>query len=92
MGRSTPGVQLAVVDDDYNPVPPGTDGNLAVRPGWPAMFHTYWNDTEMYNSRFRKGWYITGDCARMDEDGYFWLVGRADDIINTAGHLVGTSE
>ena len=46
----------------------------------------------MYNSRFKKGWYITGDTARMDEDGYFWFVGRADDVINTAGHLVGPFE
>ncbi|MDO8614590.1 MAG: AMP-binding protein, partial [Dehalococcoidia bacterium] len=73
-------------------VPPGTEGNLAIRPGWPAMFHTYWNNQEMYNSKFRKGWYITGDRARMDADGYFWFVGRADDVINTAGHLVGPFE
>ena len=56
------------------------------------MFRTYWNNTEMYNSRFRKGWYITGDRARMDKDGYFWFVGRTDDVINSAGHLVGPFE
>ena len=56
------------------------------------MFHQYWQNLEMYNSRFKKGWYITGDTARMDEDGYFWFVGRADDVINTAGHLVGPFE
>ena len=56
------------------------------------MFHGYWDDSEMYNSRFRKGWYITGDRARKDSDGYFWFVGRADDVINTAGHLVGPFE
>jgi acetyl-CoA synthetase len=77
MGRSIPGVELGVIDDDYNPVGAGVEGNLAVRPGWPSMFHTYWNNTAMYNSRFRKGWYITGDRARMDSDGYFWLAGRA---------------
>ena len=92
MGRPVPGVELGIVDDNYEPVPPGTDGNLVVRPGWPSMFHAYWNNSEMYNSRFRKGWYITGDRAKVDEDGYFWFVGRADDVINTAGHLVGPFE
>jgi acetyl-CoA synthetase len=56
------------------------------------MFRTYWQDEERYNSRFRDGWYITGDRARKDEDGYFWFIGRADDVINTAGHLVGPFE
>ena len=56
------------------------------------MYHTYWNNTEMYNSKFKKGWYMTGDNARVDKDGYFWFVGRADDVINTAGHLVGPFE
>ena len=92
MGRPLPGVQPAILDDDYNPLPPGQEGSLAVRPGWPSMFQGYWGNTELYNSRFRKGWYITGDQARMDEDGYFWFVGRADDVINTAGHLVGPFE
>ena len=92
MGRPIPGVEMAILDDDYNPLPPGNDGLLAVRPGWPAMFHTYWQNTEMYNSKFKKGWYITGDRASTDEDGYFWFQGRADDVINTAGHLVGPFE
>ncbi|MBI4336546.1 MAG: acetate--CoA ligase [Chloroflexi bacterium] len=92
MGRPIPGIVAGVLDDEYNEVPPGTEGNLAVRPGWPAMFHTYWRNQEMYNSRFRKGWYITGDRARVDKDGYFWFVGRADDVIKTAGHLVGPFE
>ena len=92
MGRPIPGVKVAILDDEYNPAPSGTDGHLAVLPDWPAMFHTYWNNAEMYNSKFRKGWYITGDRSRMDEDGYLWFVGRADDVINTAGHLVGPFE
>ena len=92
MGRPLPGVQAAILDGDYNPLPPGQEGSLAIRPGWPSMFHTYWGNQELYNSRFRKGWYITGDQARMDEDGYFWFVGRVDDVINTAGHLVGPFE
>ena len=92
MGRPLPGVQAAILDGDYNPLPAGQEGSLAIRPGWPSMFHTYWGNQELYNSRFRKGWYITGDQARMDEDGYFWFVGRVDDVINTAGHLVGPFE
>ena len=56
------------------------------------MFRTYWHNQEMYDSKFKNGWYITGDRAHMDEDGYFWFVGRADDVINTAGHLVGPFE
>ena len=78
MGRPIPGVELGILNDDYEPVPSTADGNLAVRPGWPSMFRTYWQNPGMYNSRFRKGWYITGDRARMDEDGYLWFAGRAD--------------
>ena len=92
MGKPIPGIKPGILDDDFNEVPVGEDGNLAVRPGWPSMFQGYWNNSEMYNDRFKKGWYITGDRARMDEDGYYWFVGRADDVINTAGHLVGPFE
>ncbi len=92
MGKPLPGIQLGVVDDDYNLIENGEVGNLVVKAGWPSMFHAYWNNAEMYNSRFRKGWYTTGDRAQVDEDGYFWFVGRADDVINTAGHLVGPFE
>jgi len=56
------------------------------------MFMAYWNDEERYNSRFKNGWYLTGDEAVRDSDGYFWFVGRSDDVINTAGHLVGPFE
>ncbi len=92
MGRPIPGIEAAVLDENYDPLPPGVDGDLAIRPGWPSMFQTYWKNDDLYNSRFRKGWYITGDQARIDEDGYFWFVGRTDDVINTAGHLVGPFE
>ncbi|MDP2673784.1 MAG: acetate--CoA ligase [Dehalococcoidia bacterium] len=92
MGRPFPGIEPAIIDDDGNEAPTGEEGNLAVRPGWPSMFRTYWNNRELYESRFRNGWYITGDRARRDADGYFWFVGRADDVINTAGHLVGPFE
>ncbi|HEY8768508.1 MAG TPA: acetate--CoA ligase [Dehalococcoidia bacterium] len=92
MGRPFPGIEPAIIDDDGNELPPGEEGNLVVRPGWPSMFRTYWRREEMYDSKFINGWYITGDRARRDADGYFWFVGRADDVINTAGHLVGPFE
>ncbi|MFH0941945.1 MAG: acetate--CoA ligase, partial [Chloroflexota bacterium] len=92
MGRPIPGIKAAILDDNCAEVPPGTEGQLAIRPGWPSMFQTYWRSPELYQSRFQAGWYITGDRARQDADGYFWFVGRADDVINTAGHLVGPFE
>jgi len=92
MGRPIPGTEAAIVDEEGKPVPPGQEGHLVLKPGWPSMYRTYWNKKEMYESRFRNGWYYSGDRARMDEDGYFWFVGRADDVINTAGHLVGPFE
>ncbi len=78
MGQPIPGIELGVVGDDFRSVPPGTEGNLVVRPGWPAMFQAYWQNENMYRWRFRRGWYVTGDRARVDEDGYFWFVGRDD--------------
>ncbi len=92
MGRPIPGITAGILDDNYNEVPAGKEGHLAIRPGWPAMFRTYWNNQKLYESRFKNGWYITGDRASKDKDGYFWFVGRIDDVINTAGHLVGPFE
>ncbi len=93
MGRPFPGVVAAILDENCEKeLQPGHEGNLALRAGWPSMFRTYWNKEELYMSLFKGQWYITGDRARMDEDGYFWFVGRADDVINTAGHLVGPFE
>jgi acetyl-CoA synthetase len=92
MGRPMLGIEPGVIDEAGNLQPPGVEGDLAVRPGWPSMFRTYWHNQEMYDSKFKNGWYITGDRARMDADGYFWFVGRSDDVINTAGHLVGPFE
>ncbi|MBW2624006.1 MAG: AMP-binding protein, partial [Deltaproteobacteria bacterium] len=92
-GRPFPGVTAAILDDGFkNEQPPGEEGHLALRAGWPSMFRTFWNKEELYRSKFEGEWYITGDRARMDEDGYFWFVGRADDVINTSGHLVGPFE
>ena len=92
MGRPIPGIEAAIIDDDGHRVPLGVEGNLAVRPNWPSMFRTYWRNEDMYNSKFKHGWYYSGDRARLDADGYFWFIGRADDVINTAGHLVGPFE
>ena len=92
MGKPFPGITAGIIDDEFNEVAFGVEGNLALRPGWPSMFRTYWKKEDMYNSRFQNGWYITGDRAKQDEEGYFWFVGRTDDVINTAGHLVGPFE
>ncbi len=93
MGRPFPSVSAAILDDDFtNELPPGQEGHLALKSGWPSMFRTYWNKEDLYQSRFKDDWYITGDKATKDEDGYFWFVGRADDVINTGGHLVGPFE
>jgi acetyl-CoA synthetase len=96
MGRPLPGIEAAIVrrkDDAVEVVTePDVEGDLALKPGWPSMFRGYLHDEERYNKCFADGWYITGDLARRDADGYFWFVGRADDIIKTAGHMVGPFE
>jgi acetyl-CoA synthetase len=97
MGRPLPGVDAAVVrklDDAHVEVieEPDIQGELALRPGWPSMFRGYWGEPARYQKCFVGGWYLTGDLARRDADGYFWFVGRADDVIKTSGHLVGPFE
>lgn len=96
MGRPAPGIEAAIVRRVNGRVKvleqPGIDGDLALRPGWPSMFRGYLHDQERYQKCFVDGWYISGDLAVRDEDGYFWFVGRADDIIKTAGHMVGPFE
>jgi acetyl-CoA synthetase len=71
---------------------PEAEGELALRAGWPSMFRGYLHDEARYAACFAGGWYLTGDVARRDRDGYFWFVGRADDVIKSAGHLVGPFE
>jgi acetyl-CoA synthetase len=71
---------------------PDVEGELALRPGWPSMFRGYLHDDERYRQCFAGGWYLTGDLARRDADGYFWFLGRADDVIKSAGHLIGPFE
>jgi acetyl-CoA synthetase len=97
MGRPLPGVEAAIVrrlDDGGLEVLSESDveGELALKPGWPSMFRAYWNEPERYGKCFRGGYYLTGDLARRDRDGYFWFVGRADDVIKTSGHLIGPFE
>jgi acetyl-CoA synthetase len=96
MGRPLPGIEAAIVRRKDHAVEvvmePDVEGELALKPGWPSMFRGYLHDEERYNKCFADGWYITGDLARRDADGYFWFVGRADDIIKTAGHMVGPFE
>ncbi|MDQ1353829.1 MAG: acetyl-CoA synthetase, partial [Acidobacteriota bacterium] len=94
MGKPFPGVTATVVDmKNHQPIPKaGVVGLIALKPGWPSMFRTYWNNEAVYKSKFINGWYICGDRASIDEDGYFWFVGRDDDVINTGGHLVGPFE
>lgn len=93
MGKPIPGVQGAIVDDQGNELPPYRMGNLAIKKGWPAMMHSIWNNKEKYDSYFMPGdWYVSGDSAYMDEDGYFWFQGRVDDVIMTSGERVGPFE
>ncbi|EME55077.1 acetate--CoA ligase [Amycolatopsis decaplanina] len=104
MGRPLPGVDAGLLrrgDDGRAAVTaghvreitePGVEGELALRPGWPSQFRAYWNEPARYEKAFADGWYLTGDVARRDADGYYWFVGRADDVIESAGHLVGPFE
>ncbi len=93
MGKPFPGITATVVDlKTHEPIETGVVGLIAIKPGWPAMFRTYWKNEKVYKSKFINGWYICGDRASIDEDGYYWFVGRDDDVINTGGHLVGPFE
>ncbi len=97
MGRPLPGVDAAIVQrtNDGGVVPieaPDQEGELALRPGWPSMFRGYLNEPERYAKCFVGGYYLTGDLASRDADGYFWFVGRADDVIKSSGHLIGPFE
>jgi acetyl-CoA synthetase len=104
MGRSMPGIEATIVRQDAEGhalvvdgkvqivEDPTESGIIALRAGWPSMFRGYLNDPERYAKCFADGWYLSGDLARRDADGYFWFVGRADDVIKSAGHLVGPFE
>ena len=96
MGKPLPGVEAAIVHRKEKRIhvveEPGVQGELALRPGWPSMFRGYLGQEERYRKCFAGGWYLTGDLARRDADGYYWFVGRADDVIKSAGHLIGPFE
>ena len=95
MGRPSPGFELAVLDPDLNELPDGQDGELAIRvkPHRPlGLFREYWQNPDENAARFRGDWYLTGDVARRDSDGYFWFVGRADDVIKSSGYRIGPFE
>ena len=92
MGKPIPGLMAAIVDDKGLEVKVGTEGNIALKPPWPSMMKAIWRRPLKYKSYFNNGWYISGDRGVMDNDGYFWFIGRADDVIKTAGERVGPFE
>ncbi len=96
MGKPLPGIEAGVVEAESGEVreltEPQAVGELALRHGWPSMFRGYLNNPERYAKAFAGGWYLTGDLAMRDADGYFWFVGRADDMIKSSGHLIGPFE
>jgi len=97
MGRPLPGIEAAIVQRGRDGAvsvlaEPDAVGELALRPGWPSMFRGYLHDEQRYQKCFAGGWYLSGDLARRDRDGYFWFVGRADDVIKSSGHLIGPFE
>lgn len=92
MGKPLPGIEAAIIDDAGNELPPNRMGNLAIKKGWPSMMHRIWKNPEKYNSYFIGDWYVSGDSAYRDADGYFWFQGRVDDVIMTAGERVGPFE
>jgi acetyl-CoA synthetase len=96
MGLPLPGIEAAIVQRTNGSVTvvdtPDVEGELALRTGWPSMFRGYLGDEERYRRCFADGYYLTGDLARRDADGYFWFVGRADDVIKSSGHLIGPFE
>ena len=92
-GKPFPGTYATVVDEQGKEVPPGQLGHLVVKPGWPSMMQSIWKNTAKYDEYFRiPGWYVSGDTAYKDEQGYIWYQGRADDVIKTAGERVGPFE
>jgi acetyl-CoA synthetase len=100
MGKPLPGITAGIVDRAHDGsgdgvkeiTEPGKIGELALRPGWPSMMRAYLHEEARYRKCFQGGWYLTGDLALRDADGYFWFVGRADDLIKSAGHLIGPFE
>ncbi len=94
-GVPMPGVEIAIVDDEGNPAPPDTEGRLILKRPWPGMLRTVYKDPDRYVSQYWSqvpGAYMTGDAARIDADGYTWIIGRVDDVIKVSGYRLGTAE
>ncbi|HEY80614.1 MAG TPA: acetate--CoA ligase [Caldilineae bacterium] len=92
-----PGIDADIVDEEGDPVKPNEDGYLVIKKPWPGMARTIWGDPDRYVTQYweryqEQGWYLTGDSARKDEDGYFWIIGRIDDVIKVSGYRLGTAE
>ncbi len=90
-----PGIEAEVLDDDGNPVPPGEEGKLVITTPWPSMLRGIYKDPDRYIDQYwstYEGKYLTGDSAKVDEDGYFWIIGRVDDVIKVSGYRLGTAE
>jgi acetyl-CoA synthetase len=92
MGQPVNGTEAAILNEQGNYVDVGDQGNLCLKIGWPSMFVTYMNNAEVYDQKFCNGYYYTGDTALCDKDGYYWFMGRSDDVINTGGHLISPFE
>lgn len=94
MGKPFPGITATILDPKtFEPInETGKPGLIGFKPGWPAMMRTYWRNEETYQKKFENDWYLPGDRAYIDQDGYFWFIGRDDDVINTGGHLVSPFE
>jgi len=95
MGKASPGFHLALLDERYRELPPGAEGEVAVKvhPERPlGLFHEYWRNPEETARKFQQGWYLTGDRAVQDAEGYFWFVGRKDDVIKSSGYRIGPFE
>ena len=93
--RPIPGVSISVIDENGKDVPSNAKGYLVIKKPWPGMLLTLWKDDQKYKNAYWskfEGYYYSGDFARIDEDGYFWLLGRADDVLKVAGHRIGTAE
>lgn len=95
--RPFPGIKVDVVDEHGHACPPGVDGNLVIQEPWPSMLRTIYGDPDRFVNQYwkayeKQGWYLTGDTARKDEDGYIWIIGRNDDVIKVSGYRLGTAE
>lgn len=92
MGKALPGIYAAIIDEEGKPLPNGQNGRLAIKTPWPGLMKTVWNNPRRFNDYFQDGWYISGDIAYQDTDGYFWFQGRDDDMIKSAAERISPFE